>query len=267
MNEKEASMQSSIRDSLFVASMPVLSFMGAYLFEMGYADAFGYDYYFIELNIKSIVLGLVCVVAIFWPGAFIIFAMVQVIKEHGRIGRAIASPFIFTVFGIFGFIASGLESQFMKWFTISAVAFALFKLALVYIKLRWIGVSDALEKFATSEGILTFVGPPSPPSKPRVLDKLTACFMLTVILVFAGFLIRGAGVGTAHLKSSYTVIEYESHEYALVAVYGDTMVLAGITEEAHNKEILLKNKSSSSPFSVRNAYFPKFTSKKSLFLY
>lgn len=260
-------MSSSIRDSLLVASMPVLSFIGAYLFEVGYADVFGYDHYFIELNIKSIVLGLVCVVAIFWPCVLLILAMVHVIKDHGRIGRAVAIPFLFPAFGMVGFVMTGLQSQFMMWFTIATAFIAIAQLSWVYVRFRWMGTSDAFEKFAIAQGVSTFVGPPAPSTKPKVLDKLTAYFMMTLLLVLAGLLVRGAGVGVAHLKTSYTVLEFESQEYALVAVYGDTMILAGITAESHNKEIVIKSRSSSKPFKVKAAYFPSFTSKGTLFFY
>lgn len=260
-------MSNSIRDSLLVASMPVLSFMGAYLFEVGYADVFGYDHYFIELNIKSIVLGLVCVVAIFWPCVLLILGMVHVIKDHGRVGRAVALPFLFPAGGMIGLVMTGLQSKFMIAFTVVTAFFAIAQLAWVYFKYKFIGVSEAFENFAKSQGISTFVGPPAPSTKPKVFDKLIAYFMMTVLLVLAGILIRGAGVGVAHLKTSYTIVELESQEYALVAVYGDAMILAGITAESHNKEIVVKSRSSSKPFKLRTAYLPNFTSKNTLYFY
>lgn len=263
-------MTESFKENFLLTLLPVFSFIGAYIFEAGYASAYGYDPYFIQLDLKLIVVGLIIVLVLLWPVAFLVFIMVSLIKKYGRRGRGVALCVLPLLLAILFNLAVGLRSSIAKFLIGLTVFFILYEAAALLFRVRTYGWGKAFDELAKSHGV-SEQKPADDDSKkkslPEIVYGMQAWVMVTFILCLCILIIRGAGVGAAVLKETYSVVSIESKEYAVVAVYGDSMVLAGITEEKHDGRITILHRSANPALEIKEARLKEFLSERTMFLY
>lgn len=248
------------RDSFILASLPVLAFVVSFIFEMGYADAFGYDYYFIEVDLKVMVVALVCVVVVLLPLFVFLYAFLFLLKSDSKKIRAAALPMLYPVFSMFGFYITGFQSTVMKVFLSGSLVYLAWTLIKLFFKARSRGWEHALSEFAESEGVLERSKSENPDRSMMFRDYL---YMWATVLIFTlsvVFMIRGIGFGVAHWKSNYSTVMLEGEEYALVAAYGDRFVAAGIFEDRYNYKISIIPKDSEVLKDIKSARFTDFIS-------
>ncbi|AZF00354.1 hypothetical protein C4J95_2893 [Pseudomonas orientalis] len=248
------------KDSFILASLPILSFVVALIFEMGYADAFGYDYYFIEVNLKVMVVALVCVIIVLLPLLIFLYAFLYLLKVDSKKTRAAALALMYPVFSMFGFYITGFQSNVIKLLLSCSLLYLAWTLAKLFFKARSKGWEQALEDYADSEGVQERSKVDGPIKSMTFKDYLYMWAAVLVFILSILFMIRGIGYGVAHWKTSYSTVMLDGEEYALVAAYGDNFVAAGVFEDRYNYKISIIPKDSEALKEIKSARFADFIS-------
>lgn len=250
-----------LKESVIVSTLSILAFVAAFLFECGYADAFGYDYVFIVIDLKIMVISMVCVAIVSLPLGvyFWVFFSFGFRKEKEQ--RLIALQMILPIPVLIFLYISGFDSKIMFWLLCMALFLAFVTFLRVLFKARKLGWQEAMSHIATAEGIKEFEGPRPKVREPRVIDKVIGYCVILVILMALGLMVRGIGSAVAHWKSNYQTFVLDGEEVAIIAAYGERIIVGGVTADQFNTRITMVPKDSEKLIDLKNAYFTNFLSK------
>ncbi|MEX5547890.1 hypothetical protein Q1J68_19920 [Pseudomonas pergaminensis] len=226
------------RESFVLTALPVLSFVVSLIFEMGYADAFGYDYFFIQIDLKAMVVALVCVVLLLMPLVALLYAFLYLIQSDSKKVRVAALPMIIPVVAMLFLYITGFQSTMMKWLLFISLGFLVFTLLKLLFKAKAKGWQNALGEYADAEGVKDrskSLGNKDLRSRDYLYISLTIMIFISLVI----FMIHGIGFGVAHWKTSFSTIYHEGEEYVLVASYGDKFVAAGVYDDRFNNKITI----------------------------
>lgn len=227
------------RDSFVLAALPVLAFVVSLIFEMGYADAFGYDYFFIEIDLKAMVVALVCVVVVLLPLILFLYAFLYLIQSDSKKVRVAALPMLYPVISMLFLYVTGFQSTIMKWLLFFSLGFLGWTLIKLLFESKTKGWKRALGEYADSEGVKDRSKSEGAIADLRPQDYLYMSMAVIVFVSLIIFMVRGIGFGVAHWKTSYSTINHDGEEYALVASYGNKFIAAGIYEDRFNNKITI----------------------------
>lgn len=248
------------KETVILAVLSVLSFIAALLFEKGYADSFGYDHSFIEIDIKATVISLACIVVAFIPLFIYLYVIFDLLAKWTKESRLLGMQIAFPIPMLILLYILGFQSKIAVFGLIISLLFAFFTLSKVLWKSRKLGWKDALSNVAISNGLRDFVGPnPKAENKTSTLsDDIVNFFKILIFFIIIGFMIRGVGVGVAYSKSEYQTFILDGEEVAIIASYGEIIIVGGITEDQFDRRISIIPKNSDKIKNITKAYFKEF---------
>lgn len=250
-----------LKESVIISTLSILAFVAAYLFECGYSDAFGYDYVFIVIDLKVMVISMACVTIVSFPLVLYFWVFFSLAFRQEKEQRLIAVQMIMPIPVLIFLYMSGFESTVMFWLLCIAVFLAFVTFVRVLFKARKLGWQEAMSHIATAEGIKEFEGPRPKRKEPRVIDKVMGYCAILVILMTLGFIVRGIGSAVAHWKSNYQTFVLDGEEVAIIAAYGERIIVGGVTGDQFNTKITIVPKDSEKLIDLKSAYFTNFLSK------
>ncbi|OLU15310.1 hypothetical protein BVH01_15945 [Pseudomonas sp. PA1(2017)] len=248
-------------DSFLLASIPIISFIGAYIFELGYANEFGYPHELIELDLKLIIISLFCSFILLVPAYAYYYTFLALFIRAEKEFRFIGASLTFSLPGVAMVYIAGMTNTFMNYFVVVCLLMGAIPLILALVKHRTLDWRKAFNAEATREGYAEVTSRFDDNAIPRARDK----FYAFIFLCFAGaiflFMIRGAGTITANMKTDYHTFYLDEKEVAIIAAYGDHLILGGVSEDMFDKSIFVISKSSDSIKDLKSARFENFLSR------
>lgn len=248
------------RDGFILAVLPVLAFVVSLIFEMGYADAFGYDYFFIEIDLKGIVVALVCVIFVLLPLIIFLYAFLYLIQSDSRKVRVAALPMLYPVFSMLLLYITGFQSTIMKGLLLISLCFLGWTLLKLFYKARTNGWTQVLGDYADAEGVKERAKVGGSDKGLMLKDYIYMALTIIVFILLVVFMIRGIGFGVAHWKTSYSTVNRDGEELALVASYGDVFIAAGVYDDKFNSKITVIPKDSDLLKDIKSARLDNFIS-------
>lgn len=248
-------------DAFLLALFPVLAFICAFLFEMGYSDAFGYPYSLIEIDLKSTVVSLFLTVLVLCPVLFVFVVFFRFGFSDSTPGRIFALPLVGFIVSLIFSCISGFQEKILNWILLFCLLYAISRYLEFAFQVHRFGWSAAVSSTAKRYGIKPRRNEPST-NEPLDLENLIKLYLFLLgALIVLGLMIRGVGVAAANWRNSYQVIIIEKNEYAVLSVYGDLFVLGGVYDDQFDKQIVTVSKSADKPREFRRAHFPDFLSR------
>lgn len=251
------------KDSVIISMLSILSFIAAYLFECGYSDAFGYSHAFIQIDLKVMVISIACLIALFFPLVMYFFIFFSLVFRREKEIRLVALPMILPIPVLILFYILGFESSILKWMLLLAVLMGLCTFLNVVYKSRSKGWKIAMSEVAAANGLKDFGGQRNAESakEATVLDKVIGYLVVVLILAVLGLMVRGVGSGVAHWKTTYQTFILDGDEVAILSVYGDYIIVGGVTEDKFNAKLTVLAKDSGKLIDLKEADFESFLSK------
>jgi multisubunit Na+/H+ antiporter MnhF subunit len=248
------------KEAVLLAVLPVISFIWALLFEIGYADSFGYSYSLIEIDLKIMIVSLAASAAVLVPMAAFYILFVRLACSDLKSDRLLALELILPVVILIPCCIAGFGNKIFNVLLIGSLSFALSKYAVIYLRALQYGWTEAVARAALFEGLTD--RPPTFRVKEKLGAKsvLTIYFVIALMLVVSGLMVRGVGTAAAHWKTGYQTFVMEGKEYAVIAAFGDLVVLGGVLEEHFNGLVSILPKNSEKLVELRGAYFKDFLS-------
>lgn len=247
-----------VREGVVIAVLPVLSFMGALMFELGYAGEFGYSYSFITIDLKVMVVSLAVTIAVLIPIVAMSLGLLRVMVASSKEIRLLGLEFVLPVIAIVGFCISGFSSSLFFIFFVSSFSFAVSKYSFILLKGLRYGFKQSLSKAAVSEGLTDTAVLRAQLGRIAFRKPFVILPVAAVVLILLAFMVRGVGQGFAHWKNDYQSVQLDGVEYAVLSAYDDLIILGGITEEQFNGVLAVYPKNSEKLANLRSAYLPDF---------
>lgn len=248
------------KEGVLLSIFPVLAFISALLFETGYADVFGFDHAFIEIDLKIMVVSIACVAIAFFPLFLYFYVFFRLASKGAKETRFLAIPMILPIPILIGLYMTGFESKIMGWLLVGSIIGGLFTFVRALVKSRKLGWKQAISEMATSQGLKDFTGPRPKGGEPTLKDEVIAYCVMLALLFGLGLMVRGIGSGLAHWKTNYQTFVLDGEEVAIIAVYGERVIAAGVTEDQFNSKISVIAKDSGKLVGLRSAYLKNFVS-------
>ncbi len=243
--------------------LSILSFIAAYLFECGYSDAFGYSHAFIQVDLKVMVISIACLLTLFFPLMMYFLVFFSFALRQEKEIRLIALPMILPIPGLILFYILGFESIIIKWMLFLSIFLGLCTFLKVVYKSRKMGWKLAMSEVATANGLKDFGGQRKLGNErePTVLDRVIGYFLILLVLTALGLMVRGVGAGVAHWKQTYQTFILDGEEVAIISVYGDQVIVGGVTDEQFNTKLTILAKDSGKLVDLKEAHFESFLSE------
>ena len=252
------------RESFLLAGIPVLAFMLAFAFEIGYADAFNYSYSFIKIDLKVITVAMFVILLAILPLYLyirIFIALAQSSKKHHRylsVTMSLPLPLVLLAY------ASGFNKTIVVTLTILVIISLVVLLVDVLIRVPSHGWRKAIDLIAAKEGYVDLEGPRPESPPPGIINKLIAEAIIVFIIIVIFGLVRGVGVRIAHDRVEFNVVAIESENFVVLSGYDDRLVLGGVTSGKYNGRLALIPSDSAILMNIKVEKFPKFLEEKNL---
>lgn len=247
-----------LRESVLLAVLPLVSFVGALLFEVGYAGEFGYSYSFISIDLKTMIVSIACSVVVLIPVFLFSIGVLRVLSDTSKEVRVLGLEFFLPVIALIGVCVTGFSSRVFIIFLISSLTFAISKYAFIILKGFKYGLKGALSRAAESEGLTDRAIVREGLRKLNLENKWIFHILLAMVLILLVFMVRGVGQGFAKWRSDYQTVNMNGGEYAILSAYGDLVVLGGVYDEQFNGVISIVPRNSERLAELRSAYLPSF---------
>lgn len=248
------------KEAVLLALLPVISFIWALLFEIGYADSFGYSYSFIAIDLKLMIVSLAASAAVLMPMAAFYVLFIRLACSDSKSDRLLALELIIPVVILIPCCIAGFGNKILNILLVSSLIFACSKYAVIGLSALRYGWSGAVARAALFEGLTDRA--PTFRAKEKLSTKsiFFIYIALSATLLITGLMVRGVGNAAAHWRTGYQTFVMEGKEYAMIASYGDLVVLGGVLEEHFNGLISIVPKNSEKLVDLRSAYFEDFLS-------
>ena len=115
-----------------------------------------------------------------------------------------------------------------------------------------------MEALAKSGDWKVTVSKSSPLEGNSISASITAKFILVLMLIVCIFVIRGVGIAVAHWKQIYDVFELDGDDVAIIAGYGENLILGGYDDQQFNGKIFVISKTSEKLTEITRVVFDDF---------
>lgn len=251
------------REGVILSIAPVVAYVTAWMFEIGYADFYGVSSELVEVDLKSTIISLlVCLVTLLPFLAFTCLFLYLGFLNRSRKSRWWALQLIFVWFSSIGLYISSFDSL-IAW---TGLAFSLFFMTISFLRVAWmarsVGWDDAFSKAADGENISHFEGPPPQPVPPTVRQTLMSVTTLLGSVVIACLMIKGIGGRAAMIKTAFPTFVMDGKSYVILAGYGDRFVLGGVADGHFDGGTFVIPKNSEKIINLKAVYYENLYSKK-----
>lgn len=248
------------KEAVLLAFLPVISFIWALLFEIGYADSFGYSYSFIAIDLKVMIVSLAVSAGILIPIGFFYILFVRLACSGSKFDRLIALELIIPVIIVIPCCIAGFGNNIFNGLLIIFLVLSLLKFACFGLYALWFGWFEAVARAAQFEGLGDL--PANFRFRLELIGKniVTVYILILVALFISGLMVRGVGTAAAHWKSGYQTFVMEGKEYALIATYDDLVILGGVVEDQYDGLVSILPKNSDKLANLRSAKLKGFLS-------
>lgn len=231
-------------ESVALAAIPVAAFMLAFAFESGVADAYGFSYVLISIDLRVMVYSIAMVVLFSFPLFVYWRFMFSLVSSHKGADRMLGFPLcMFLPFLVLCY-ASGFDKQIC---IISAVVGGLgctISIVSVATKAFSHGWKNALKESAKSEGYKDIEGWRYSDGPIRTKDRVIADTVMLFVVICMFGMVHGSGKAYSQIKDVYEVLSIDGSELAILAGYGDRLILGGVVGGRFNGKITIKTMSS-----------------------
>lgn len=249
-----------VSEGMALASFPVFGFIAALLFEMGYADAFGYSYDLIDIDLKLTLAAMAVIALIFTPLFIYCWFMLWAARRGGVLGKLAAIQMAMPLPMLIMWYMTGFQSRNLAIGLMVAALVALLPLIkLGYLCLRH-DLPMALGIMAASQQINAGAGKGAD-RQVAWYDKVFAIFMLALCAVVLVVMTYGVGSFFAYNKSRFSMFISEGKEYVILSAYADRFVVGGITGKVFNGNVYVFAKNSERLINVRKKRYDSFWSR------
>lgn len=251
------------REGVILSIAPVLAYVTAWMFELGYADFYGISFELVEIDLKSTIISLlICLVTLLPFFAFTCLFLYLGFLNRSRKSRWWALQLMFVWFSSIGLYISSFDSL-IAW---SGLVLSLFFMAISFLRVAWmarsVGWDDAFSKAADGESISKFEGSPPEPAPPTVRQTLMSVIALLGSVLIACLMIKGIGGRAAMIKTAFPTFVMDGKSYVVLAGYGDRFVLGGIADGHFNGSTLVIPKNSEKIINLKAVYYEDLYNKK-----
>ncbi|GFZ70607.1 hypothetical protein PSE10C_13490 [Pseudomonas amygdali pv. eriobotryae] len=216
------------KEGFLLAVLSIAAFWVSYMFETGYADAFGISHELIDIDLKTMVVAIAAVLFSFIPLIGYCYVMIKLGTKKSRHTRWFAIKMVLPFPMLLSLYLTGFTSVFV-WSSLAlTIFFSCVSVVVVAFKARKIGWYQALATAADSEGIKEISGQRELSGQSTIWDKLLGVVMVFFLFTVISLCVRGVGVGSAYIKNSYPSFGMDGKTYAILANYGDRFVLGGV---------------------------------------
>lgn len=248
------------KEAVMLSLIPVLSFMCALAFEFGYAEAFGYSSDFIEIDLKSTVMAMFGLGVVLFPFYIYLELMIRLVASenvtHKSIAMSLFLPFPLMLLAL----VSGFRGDMVKLTLIATCVGGIIWVMAYLLKVPKFGWKGAWEEMVKLDRADAPRNTNPVKSEPGPTDEVIAKVVLFFLLIVLIFLVRGAGIAAAKWKQSYDVFKLGEKDVAILAGYGDNLVLGGYANGQFDGTTYLLPKSSGEIVGVSRVRFNQFIS-------
>jgi hypothetical protein len=250
------------REGVILSVAPVVAYVTAWMFEIGYAEVYGISFELIEIDLKAILISLlVCLVTLLPFLVFTCFFLYLGLNRN-RKGRWWALQLIFVWMSSIGLYISSFDSQ-IAW---AGLALALLFMAVSFLRVAWmarrVGWDEAFSTAADGENIRRFDGPPAEAAAPTIKQTLISIVAILGTLLIACLMIKGVGGRAAVIKTAFPTFVMDGKSYVVLAGYGDRFVLGGISNGHFDGNTLVIPKNSEKIINLKAVYYESLYSKE-----
>ncbi|WP_425221756.1 hypothetical protein [Pseudomonas sp.] len=246
------------KEAVILSLIPVVSFICALAFEFGYAEAFGYSSDFIEIDLKSTVLAMFGLVLVLFPFYIYMETVFRLGSSEKRTHKALAMFMIGPLLLMFIALLSGFRRDIVNVALLCTAVAVVFCLVAYLLNVPKYGWNGAWEEMAKLDEVPDRESSKPERSQPGPADKVIAKFFLILSLIAIVFFVRGAGVAAAKWKQSFYVFKLGEKDVAILAGYGDNLVLGGYANGQFDGTTYLLPKSSGEIVGVSRVRFNEF---------
>lgn len=251
------------REGVMLSIAPVLAYVTAWMFEIGYAEFYGISFELIEIDLKATIISmLICLVTLLPFLAFTCLFLYLGFLNRSRKSRWWALQLMFVWFSSISLYISSFDSM-IAW---AGLVLSLFFMAISFLRVAWmarsVGWDEAFTKAADGERIRNFEGPPPKPSAPTASQTLISVTALLGSVLIACLMIKGIGGRAAMIKTAFPTLAIDGKSYVVLAGYGDRFVLGGISDGHFDGNTLVIPKNSEKIINLKAVYYESLYSKK-----
>ncbi|KTB93680.1 hypothetical protein [Pseudomonas syringae] len=251
------------REGVILSIAPVLAYVTAWMFEIGYAEFYGISFELIEVDLKAIIISmLVCLVTLLPFLAFTCLFLYLGVLKRSRKSRWWALHLTFVWFSSIILYISSFDSL-IAWV---GLALSLLLMAISFLRVAWmarsLGWDEAFSKAADGESIHNFEGPPPDSAAPTVRQTIMSVIALLGSVLIACLMIKGVGGRAAMIKTAFPTFVMDGKSYVVLAGYGDRFVLGGIVNGQFDENTLVIPKNSEKIINLKAVYYESLYNKK-----
>lgn len=251
------------REGVVLSVAPVVAYVTAWMFEIGYAEAFGISFELIEVDLKAILISLlICLVTLLPFLAFTCLFLYMGFVNRNRRSRWWALQLMFVWFTSISLYITSFYSLF-AW---AGWILSLFFLAIAFLRVAWmarrVGWDEAFSKAADGENIRNFDGVQPETNAPTVWQTLKSVVAVFGIVLIVCLMIKGVGGRAAMFKTAFPTFAMEGKSYVVLAGYGDRFVLGGIADGHFDGNTSVLPKNSEKIVNLKAVYYESLYSKK-----
>jgi len=212
MNYKEL----IVKESVLLASFPVLGYVIAIAFEYGYAAYFGYPLSLIVVDLRmtltSAVLG-----AGYGCVLFVVYDLLAIsAKRSNYFGRFLRPLLPYYLFSLFVIFMSGFVVLVYKQVFAFAVAVTVYATGQMIWHIKTYGLNEGFDKYQLH--MTPLMRKDGEGAVVRLVLKYSLAALLAIGMVF------GAGRLYAQVKQQWSYFDMDGQKYIVAAVYGDSVV-------------------------------------------
>ncbi|MGG5223462.1 hypothetical protein [Pseudomonas syringae pv. coryli] len=246
------------REGVLLSVAPVVAYVTAWMFEVGYAEMYGVSTDLIEIDLKAILISLAVSLVALVPFLAFCGVFLYLGFDRSRTSRWWAIQLVFFCFPTIGLYASSFNSRIAYL----GLGLAVISLAISFSRVAWkarrVGWEAAFSEAADAEGIKDLSGGRPAPTPTTFLNvALGVLFFLVVVMMFL-FMVKGVGGRVAVGKEDFSTLIMDGKSYVILAGYGDRFVLGGISENKFDGNTYVIPKNSEKIVNLKNIYYRDF---------
>lgn len=251
-------MKFKMTEGIVIAAFPVFGFISALMFEMGYADAFGYSHELIDIDLKLTLVAMALIALVLAPLVIYCWAFWWSASRGGAGGRLVSFQMILPLPMLICWYMTGFQSANLAVGLGISVFIAMLPLIkLAYLCLRH-DFSMALDIMVAAQRLRAKPEKKAGGSNVAWYEKAFAVLLLSVCVIALALMARGVGSLVAHNKSAFSMFVSDSKEYVILSAYADRFVVGGIANNAFDGNIYVFAKNSERLINIRVKRYDNF---------
>lgn len=231
-------------ENFTLAAIPVAAFILAFAFESGVADAYGYSYALISIDLRVMIYSIAMVTLFAFPLLVYWRFMFSLVSSHKGVDRMFGFPLcLFLPFLVLCY-ASGFDRQICIIAAVYGGLGCMISIVSVATKAFSHGWKNAITESAKSEGYKDIEAWRYSEGPIRTKDRVIADAVMLFVIVCMFGMVHGSGKAYSKIKNVYEVVSVDGNELAILTGYGDRLILGGVTGGRFNGKITIKTMSS-----------------------